>query len=124
MADRRRTPFFTENFAANLEAIRQFLAPEGEAAFRRLLDRLFDNIVPTLCRFPQSGRPFLGHAVHSLEARALVGRLEGLREPGDDLREFVLDDYLVLYLLRADRVIFLALKHHRQLSFDLDRFWP
>ena len=81
MADRRRTPLFTENFAANLEAIRQFLAPEGEAAFRRLLDRLFDDTVPTLCRFPQSGRPFLGHAVHSLEARALVRRMVGGR-PG------------------------------------------
>jgi len=43
---------------------------------------------------------------------------------GDDLREFVVDDYLLLYLLRGDRIIFLAIKHHRQLSFDLDQFWP
>jgi hypothetical protein len=41
----------------------------------------------------------------------------------DELREFVVDDYLVLYLLRGKRVVFLSVKHHRQLSFDLKRFW-
>jgi plasmid stabilization system protein ParE len=123
MAGRRCTPVFTENFANNLEDVRQFLEPEGQAAFDRLLDRLFDDIVPTLCEFPRSGRPFLVHNVGSLEARALVRRLGGLLLAGDELREFVLDDYLLLYLLRANRVLFLALKHHRQLSFDLDRVW-
>jgi hypothetical protein len=34
-----------------------------------------------------------------------------------------MDDYLVLYLVRRHQVIFLAVKHHRQLSFDLTRFW-
>jgi len=41
----------------------------------------------------------------------------------DDLREYIVDDYLFLYLLRATRVVFLSIKHHRQLSFDLKRFW-
>ncbi len=58
------------------------------------------------------------------EAHAFATRLETLLEAGDDLREFILDDYVVLYLLRKNLVIFLALKHHRQLSFDLTRFWP
>lgn len=124
MPGSRRTPVFTENFAANLEAIRLFLEPEGEGAFRRLLDRLFDDIVPTLRRFPQSGRSFLAHPVASLEAQALVKRLKGLLGPGDDLREFVVNDDVLLYLLRGNRVIFLAIKHHRQLSFDLGRLWP
>ena len=42
---------------------------------------------------------------------------------GDDLREFVMDDYLVHYLVRRGQVIFLAMKHHRQLSFVLKQFW-
>jgi hypothetical protein len=29
----------------------------------------------------------------------------------------------VLYLMRRGQVIFLAVKHHRQLSFDLKGFW-
>ena len=34
-----------------------------------------------------------------------------------------MDDYLVLYLVHQRRVIFLDMKHHRQLSFNLKRFW-
>ena len=122
MAARVR-PYFTENFAANLDSVRLFLEPEGKAAFVRLLDRLFGDIVPTLCRFPQSGRPLLNHAVGSVEAQALVDRLKVSLRKGDDLREFVVDDYVVLYLIRSNRLYFLAVKHHRQLSFDLRRFW-
>jgi len=123
MPGRRRSPVFTENFAANLEAVRSFLEPEGAAAFQHLLDRLFDDIVPTLCRFPQSGRRFLLHPTQSLEARVFVQRLKRLLILLDDLREFIVGDYLLLYLVRGNQVVFLALKHHRQLSFDLDRFW-
>lgn len=123
MAARVR-PFFTENFAANLDSLRPFLEPEGCSAFRRLLGRLFDDIVPTLCRFPQSGRPFLDHTVGSVEAQALLERLKAALRRGDDLREFVVDEYIILYLVRRNRLYFLAIKHHRQLSFDFRRLWP
>ncbi|MCZ6623454.1 MAG: type II toxin-antitoxin system RelE/ParE family toxin [Deltaproteobacteria bacterium] len=123
MAGRVR-PLFTENFVANLDSVRLFLGPEGRSAFQRLLGRLFDNIVPTLCRFPRSGRSFPNHAVRSLEAQVLLDRLRAVFRKGDDLREFVVDDYLILYLLRRNRLYFLAIKHHRQLSFDFLRFWP
>ena len=91
MAGRVR-PLFTENFAANLESVRLFLEAEGRPAFGRLLSRLFDDIVPTLCRFPQSGHSMLTHPVGSLEAEALLDRLKGELRKGDDLREFVVDD--------------------------------
>jgi plasmid stabilization system protein ParE len=123
MADRGPTPVFTENFTRNIETIRGFLGTEGDIAFSRFLDRLFDDIIPTICRFPQSGRPFLVHAPHSVETQTRLKRLRGRLQPDDDLREFILDDYLLLYLRRGHRLIFLALKHHRQLSFDLDQFW-
>lgn len=80
MAAKRLTPVFTENFAENLEAIRALLGEEGQASFGRLLDRLFADLAPTLCQFPLSGRPVLGHDIRSI-------------------------------------------KYHRQLSFDLHRFW-
>jgi len=118
-----RRPVFTENFSANLTAIQTFLGPEREAVFHQLLNRLFDEIVPTLCRFPQSGRSFLARPIHSTTAKALVGKLRGRLKEGDELREFVVDDYLLLYLLRGNRLVFLSVKHHRQLSFDLKRFW-
>ena len=122
MAGKSR-PQFTENFAANLDGIRIFLEPEGKASFQRLIGRLFDDIVPTLCRFPQSGRPFLAQPVRSVESQALLARLEGLLRKDDELREFVVDDYIILYLVRQNRLVFLAIKHHYQLSFDLKRLW-
>lgn len=121
MAGKR--PRFTENFSANLTAIEEFIAPHSRMAFHRFLDRLFDDVIPTLCRLPQSGRSFLTRAVKSIKATALTKGLRKFLNKGDDLREFVMDDYLVLYLVRRHQVIFLAVKHHRQLSFDLTRFW-
>jgi plasmid stabilization system protein ParE len=121
MASKR--PRFTENFSANLTAIKKFIAPHSRTAFHRFLDRLFDELIPTLCRFPQSGRSFLTRELKSSKANALTKDLRKFLNKGNDLREFVMDDYLVLYLVRQRQVIFLAVKHHRQLSFDLKRFW-
>lgn len=118
-----RRPVFTENFSNNLEAIQSFLGPEGDRAFHRLVDRLFDEIVPTLCRFPLSGRSFLSRTIRSTEAQILAEKLQGQLEKGDDLREFIVDDYLILYLLRGNQILFLSIKHHRQMSFDLKMFW-
>ena len=116
-------PRFTENFSANLTAIEEFVAPHSRTAFHRFLDRLFDEVIPMLCQFPQSGRSFLTCTVKSAKAKALTKALSKLLNKGDDLREFVIDDYLVLYLVRRHQIVFLAVKHHRQLSFDLKRFW-
>jgi plasmid stabilization system protein ParE len=114
---------FTDNFARNLDGIESFLSVEGRAVFQRLLDRLFDDICPQLARFPKSGRLFLEHEIGSTEARDLVERLKDKLRAGDELREFVVDAFIVLYLIRGNRVYFLAIKHHRQLSYDLLRFW-
>jgi plasmid stabilization system protein ParE len=122
MAGRSRL-LFTDNFARNLDAIESFLSVEGRAAFQRLLDRLFDDICPQLARFPKSGRVFLEHQISSTEAQALVERLKNNLRAGDELREFVVDAFIVLYLIRGSRIYFLAIKHHRQLSYDLLRFW-
>jgi hypothetical protein len=35
------------------------------------------------------------------------------------LREFVLDQLLVLYAIEGNTVTLLAVRHHRQLGFDL-----
>jgi plasmid stabilization system protein ParE len=118
-----KQPRFTENFSTNLTAIEEFLGSHGRRALHRFLDRLFDDVVPTLCRFPQSGRLFLAHTIKSAKAKALTKALRRLLGTGDDLREFVMDDYVLLYLVRRGQVIFLAVKHHRQLSFDLKGFW-
>jgi len=110
---------FTNNFVSNLDSIKIFLADEGRTTFRRLLTRIFDDIGPMISRFPLSGGSFLIHRARSKEAQALIDRLQRVVRKGDDIREVVVDDYLVLYLVRRTRIYFLAIKHHRQLSFDL-----
>jgi len=120
----RGQPFFTENFTTNLESIELFLGREGRPAFRRLLARIFDDVLPIIARFPRSGRSFLAHRLGSRDAQLLLDRLQSMLRKGDDLREFTVDEYVLLYLVRRTRVYFLAIKHHRQLSFDLQRFWP
>ncbi|MBI4736071.1 MAG: type II toxin-antitoxin system RelE/ParE family toxin [candidate division NC10 bacterium] len=124
MAGKRLAPLFTENFAGNLDGIRTFLGDEGRAAFDRLLDGIVADLVPTLCQFPRSGRAFLAHPIRSLEARTAIRRVKRSLQPGDNLREFVVGEYILLYLIRGPQIIFLSIKHHRQLSFDLDHFWP
>lgn len=121
MAGKR--PAFTENFSENLTSIQTFLGPEGKSFFERLLDRLFDEVVPTLCRFPQAGRSLLAHRVHSRESKATLTKLRDRLAVNDNLREFIMDDYVILYLIRGSRIVFLSIKHHRQLSFDLRLFW-
>lgn len=121
MADKR--PVFTENFSANLTDIEAFLGSEGRAAYKRLLNRLFDESIPTLCRFPQSGRPFLNHAIKSTKAETLTKDLRRLLGKDDEVREYIMDEHLILYLVHRDKVVFLSAKHHRQLSFDLKQFW-
>ncbi|MBI3804972.1 MAG: type II toxin-antitoxin system RelE/ParE family toxin [Nitrospirae bacterium] len=123
MAGKLRTPVFSENFIRNLDAIQSFLKPQGGRAFDDLLDRLVDEIVPMLRRYPQPGRLFLSHPIHSREGQLLLRKLKAKMKKGDDLREFVSEESLILYLLRGTRIIFLSIKHHRQLSFDLRRFW-
>ncbi len=121
MAGKR--PIFTQNFSDNLLAIQAFWGPEGHRPFQHFLDRLFDEIVPRLCRLPKSGRSFLTHTIQSAEAKSLEKKLRTRLNRDDDLRECIVDEYLVLYLLRDNRIVFLSVKHHRQLSFDLKRFW-
>lgn len=118
-----KRPSFTENFSANLAAIDNFLGSNGRRRFTRLLDRLSDDLAPTICRFPHSGRSFLDRPIQSTKAGALVKELRRMLRPGDDLREYIMDEYLILYLVRRSKVICLSIKHHRQLSFDLTQFW-
>jgi len=123
MAPRGIKPVFTGNFSANLSDIQTFLGKDGARAFDRLFEHLVEDIVPMLCRFPLSGRSFLQRSIRSNEAQALAQKLRERLRAGDDLREFIADDYLILYLVRAKQIVFLSIRHHRQLTFDLKRFW-
>lgn len=124
----RRTVRFTANFERNLADIERFLT-EAEASrdYDALLDELLATVIPNLERFPAIGRPFLANAARSVETtnalEALRAKLSALTPDPDALREYILDHHLVLYAQIDANLHLLAIRHHRQLSFDFQAHW-
>lgn len=120
---RRARVRIAENFARNLDEIERFLQERGATeAFAGLVEHLFENVIPNLERFPGMGRDFFGRAPLSVEGQT---RAEALRDRlGEaELREYIFGDYLLLYARERQAVTLLAIRQHRQLSFDLPAFW-
>ena len=114
----------TANFESNLDSTRAFLEGQGAtAAFPALLDDLFDRVLPNLERFPEIGIDFLARAPQSREGLARLDRLKAQLGEQVRLRECTAGDYLIPYAVRRSNLHLLAIKHHRQLSFDLKGHW-
>jgi plasmid stabilization system protein ParE len=124
----RLTVRLTANFERNLADIERFLTEaEAPQAYNTLLDELLDKVIPNLERFPGIGRPFLANAALSVETtnalEALRAKLSALTPNPDALREYILDHYVVLYAQIDATLYLLAIRHHRQLSFDFQSHW-
>jgi plasmid stabilization system protein ParE len=114
----------TANFVANLESIHDYLKEhEAESGFDLLLDWLFDSLVSNLEEFPRIGRDFLAREPASEEGAAKRELLKRRTGRDREIREYVSADYLVLYAVERSSVFLLAIRHHRQLSFDLRDHW-
>jgi hypothetical protein len=57
-----------------------------------------------------------------VEARERIATLAA-RTRARELREYISGDYLILYALSESTVYLLAIKHYRQLSFDIEAHW-
>ena len=122
MADKLHGVELTESFHARLDSIETFLAQAGtQFAFDDLLAELRAEIIPNLRRFPGMGRRYLDRPPQSAEALAQLAQLP--RGSTETLREYLSGDYLILYAKAESKVYLLSIRHHRQLSFDLQRFW-
>jgi hypothetical protein len=124
---------YTANFETNLQSIEIFWADNKyPAGYDRLLDELIDTVVTHLERHPRLGRSFMSRSPESVEAQDQLARLQAkmaaYAQPAD-MREYVMTDYVVLYAVldataALPSVIYLvSIKHHKQLSFDLERLW-
>ena len=116
------------NFERNLADIERFLTEaQAPQAYDALLDELLETVIPNLERFPGMGRPFLANSPRSVETtnsiEALHAKLLALTTDPEALREYILADYLVLYAQIDGKLYLLAIKHHRQLSFDFETHW-
>lgn len=111
---------FTVNVLANLDAIEAYLQGRGEGqGFDRLLAELNDVVLPNLSRFPRMGRLFLDRAPDSVEAQRLHAGIRARLATGQQIREYVLDEHLLLYRVSDGAVDLLALRHQKQLGFDM-----
>lgn len=95
-------------------------AASADARYANLLAQLAE--ARELLRWnPDAGRPARLLQAQSFQGLALAGRVraqaEALGLP--NLRELVVRPYILLYAHGKDRVVLLALKHERQLSFGL-----
>ena len=108
----------TENFLRNLDAIEQFLQDaEAPLAFDHLLDQVSDSVIPNLEYFPEMGRLFSERPVETVEAsvvsEALQRKVQAIVGSGE-IREYLLPDYLILYVRQDAMVFLLAIRHHQR----------
>jgi len=113
----------TANFQRNLDDIQAFLTERDEAVyFQGLLDKLFDEVIPNLEKFPAMGRDFLLRQPASVEGLQLYKRIKA-KAGNVSISEYLFDQYLILYAIVGDQIYLLSVKHHAQLSFDLIGHW-
>jgi plasmid stabilization system protein ParE len=112
------------NFLANLEDLGEFLLrvdPEAAPQLHRRLKAEIAEMLDLLENHPGIGRPARVLKARSIQGRersaraAKVAHSLGLKE----LREYVLKDHLVLYACSDTAVVLLAVRHQRQLEYQL-----
>lgn len=122
---------FTANFESNLAAIQAFwLERDAPQVLENLLDDLGNSVIRNLEQHPRIGRRFFDRSPQSVEVKQRVADLQK-RLGAAEVREYLSGDYLLLYSVGTDEararapvaVHLLAIRHHRQLSFDFERFW-
>lgn len=116
---------YTENFTANLREIAAFWDErEYPAGFDALLAELRSPVIPNLTHHPRMGRHFRNRQPQSVDSLARVRKMNemletmGARGEVAEVREYVMTDYLLLYLLSGTTIHLLAIKHQKQLAFD------
>lgn len=127
-AERKVRVHLTANFEANLKIVEAFLdEADAPQAYEDLLTELSESVLPNLERFPRLGRPFLNRGPDSAEAATRIERLRARLArlaPDGDIREYITAHYVILYAHIGAEVYLLSIRHHRQLSFDFNQFWP
>jgi hypothetical protein len=112
----------TRHFAACLEDSRAFFVEQDETTaderFRALRAELRE-MTETLGWAPAGGRPARFFAGRSVQARMRGRKVQALADAAGlpHLREYVLKHHIVLYAHSSDRIVLLAMRHQRQLTY-------
>jgi len=113
-----------QSFVRNVRAVHDFLHLQDSAVaderYGALLTQLKDAR-KHLRWNPAAGRPARFQQAQSAQGRTLAARASALAAAHGvpQLRELVVKPYVLLYAHGENRVVLLALKHERQLGFEL-----
>ena len=113
-----------QSFVRSVRAAEEFMlqqdATSAEARYAALLAQL--NEARQHLRWnPAAGRPARFAQTRSAQGQALAARATALavKHRVPQLRELIVKPYVLLYAHGADRVVLLALKHERELVFQI-----
>lgn len=113
-----------QSFVRNVRSVHDFLhqqdSSSADARYAALLARL-QEARAHLRWNPAAGRPARFLVAQSAQGQIMAARAEALAAAHGlpALRELVVKPYVLLYAHGDDRVLLLALKHERQLVFEL-----
>lgn len=110
------------SFVRSMHLAREFMQGQDPATAEARYEALLTQTQQARRRLkwnPATGRPASFLQAQSDQGRALAEQAQGLAAAHglSELRELVLKPYVLLYAHSQDRVVLLALKHERQLSF-------
>jgi hypothetical protein len=109
---KRREFLVTANFERNLDGLEAFRT-EHPSGFVRLLERLEAETLPLLRGQPGVGRLY----AQGQPASGIIENIR-LRLGGGALREILVGEYVVLYLVGEKRTALMSIRHGRELDFD------
>lgn len=113
-----------QSFVLNVQSAREFLQQQDgtqvEQRYRALLVQL-KEAREYLRWNPEAGRPARFLQAQSAQGRSIAHRAASLAVAHGvpQLRELVVKPYVLLYAHGDDRVVLLALKHERELLFQI-----
>jgi plasmid stabilization system protein ParE len=111
-----------ENFLRQLDNIIKFLGKVGASGYaQKLIDRLEKIAFANLRKFP-----LLGRDARELASKPRVKKaFSALAKVHSDasLRQYIFGEYILLYLASKQKVILLAIRHHRQSDFEIRTRW-
>jgi hypothetical protein len=92
--------------------------------FRRLIASIREQVMPLLKRFPAIGRRFFNTRPDTVDALLALEDLSDAshRERGE-LHEYLFDDYVLLYSLSNDCMVFLSIRYTKEVSCEFHDLW-
>jgi hypothetical protein len=103
----------TQNLVRNLEALERF-RPDRPQAWLRMNSLLASKVIPLLRRQPRVGRLFDRGQLTPHPILEHVRKRLG----GGELREWLVGEYLLLYVVGSRQVTLVAMRHTRELGYD------